>query len=220
MKRDAEANHEPPVYTGKWSKASQEEVDAMLSQGAKPAYRFRVPKDKTITVPDAIRGDVSWNTDTLGDFIILRSDGSPVYNFCVAVDDALMKISHVIRAEEHLPNTLRQVHHLSRASDCEDIVDISRSSHVDFSFCQHQLGQCPASTNEICSPPASNCRFFWLQCMRTVIYAAVIGRQVEGEFNEFRQAGSRMSGGYEMAPYEDATHYIQSLLAMCRRYMR
>ena len=109
MKRDAEANKEPPVYTGKWSKASQEEVDEMLAKGAKPAYRFRVPKDKTITVPDAIRGDVSWNTDTLGDFIILRSDGSPVYNFCVAVDDALMKISHVIRAEEHLPNTLRQV---------------------------------------------------------------------------------------------------------------
>ena len=97
------------MYTGKWNKASKEEVEEMFAKGAKPAYRFRVPKDKTITVPDAIRGDVSWNTDTLGDFIILRSDGSPVYNFCVAIDDALMKISHVIRAEEHLPNTLRQV---------------------------------------------------------------------------------------------------------------
>lgn len=52
---------------------------------------------------------MSWNTDTLGDFVVLRSNGLPVYNFCVAVDDALMKISHVIRAEEHLPNTLRQV---------------------------------------------------------------------------------------------------------------
>ena len=109
MKRDAEANKEPPVYTGKWNKASKEEVEEMFAKGAKPAYRFRVPKDKTITLPDAIRGDVSWNTDTLGDFIILRSDVSPVYNFCVAIDDALMKISHVIRAEEHLPNTLRQV---------------------------------------------------------------------------------------------------------------
>lgn len=56
-----------------------------------------------------IRGKVSWNTDTLGDFVLLRSNGLPVYNFCVAIDDALMKISHVIRAEEHLPNTLRQV---------------------------------------------------------------------------------------------------------------
>ena len=48
-------------------------------------------------------------TDSLGDFVILRSNGLPVYNFCVAVDDALMGITHVLRAEEHLPNTLRQV---------------------------------------------------------------------------------------------------------------
>ena len=56
-----------------------------------------------------MRGEVTWNTNTLGDFVILRSNGQPVYNFCVAVDDATMKISHVLRAEEHLPNTLRQV---------------------------------------------------------------------------------------------------------------
>lgn len=133
MKRDAEANKEPPVYTGKWSSASKEEVEDMLAKGAKPAYRFRVPKDKTITVPDAIRGDVSWNTDTLGDFIILRSDGSPVYNFCVAIDDALMKISHVIRAEEHLPNTLRQVG-ISRP--CIWCASCNASAmHLHFVFC-------------------------------------------------------------------------------------
>uniref|UniRef100_A0A1D1YJK1 Glutamate--tRNA ligase, chloroplastic/mitochondrial n=1 Tax=Anthurium amnicola TaxID=1678845 RepID=A0A1D1YJK1_9ARAE len=51
---------------------------------------------------------VGWNLDTLGDFVILRSNGQPVYNFCVTVDDATMHISHVLRAEEHLPNTLRQ----------------------------------------------------------------------------------------------------------------
>ncbi|KAL4643865.1 hypothetical protein ACB092_02G122500 [Castanea dentata] len=51
---------------------------------------------------------VSWNLDTLGDFVIMRSNGQPVYNFCVTVDDATMAISHVIRAEENLPNTLRQ----------------------------------------------------------------------------------------------------------------
>ena len=67
------------------------------------------PQDQEITVHDAIRGEVTWNTNTLGDFVILRSNGQPVYNFCVAVDDATMKISHVLRAEEHLPNTLRQV---------------------------------------------------------------------------------------------------------------
>ena len=55
-----------------------------------------------------IRGKVGWDTDTLGDFVLLRSNGMPVYNFCVAVDDATMGITHVLRAEEHLPNTLRQ----------------------------------------------------------------------------------------------------------------
>ena len=56
-----------------------------------------------------VRGRVVFNTDNLGDFVILRSNGLPVYNFCVAVDDALMGITHVLRAEEHLPNTLRQL---------------------------------------------------------------------------------------------------------------
>ena len=85
----------------------------MLAQGKPHCYRFRVPSNQTVTITDTIRGKVSWNTDTLGDFVVMRSNGLPVYNFCVAVDDALMKISHVIRAEEHLPNTLRQVHHFT-----------------------------------------------------------------------------------------------------------
>lgn len=94
---------------GKWGHADQKEVDAMLAEGKPHCYRFRVPANQTVTITDCIRGKVSWNTDTLGDFVVMRSNGLPVYNFCVAVDDALMKISHVIRAEEHLPNTLRQV---------------------------------------------------------------------------------------------------------------
>ena len=94
---------------GKWAHADQKEVDEMLAQGKSHCYRFRVPSNKIITIMDGIRGKVSWNTDSLGDFVVMRSNGLPVYNFCVAVDDALMKISHVIRAEEHLPNTLRQV---------------------------------------------------------------------------------------------------------------
>lgn len=109
MKEEAEAKKLPPIYRGPWASASQEEVDEMLAKGTPHCYRFRVPKDKLITVNDAIRGEVTWNTDTLGDFVILRSNGLPVYNFCVAVDDALMGITHVMRAEEHLPNTLRQL---------------------------------------------------------------------------------------------------------------
>ena len=93
---------------GKWAHADQKEVDELLAQGKPHCFRFRVPKDKVISIDDSIRGKVSWNTDSLGDFVVMRSNGLPVYNFCVAVDDATMNISHVIRAEEHLPNTLRQ----------------------------------------------------------------------------------------------------------------
>lgn len=63
-----------------------------------------------VSIDDLVRGTVTWDADaSLGDFIILRSNGMPVYNFCVAVDDAQMGVTHVIRAEEHLTNTLRQM---------------------------------------------------------------------------------------------------------------
>lgn len=81
----------------------------MLATGVKPVYRFRVPEHRLVTINDKIRGEVTWNTDAVGDFVLVRSNGLPVYNFCVSVDDSLMGITHVLRAEEHLPNTLRQV---------------------------------------------------------------------------------------------------------------
>ncbi|TKY68799.1 Glutamate--tRNA ligase [Spatholobus suberectus] len=107
MKEDAKLKQLPPVYTGKWASATDEEVEEELAKGTPYTYRFRVPKG-SLKINDLIRGKVSWNLDTLGDFVIMRSNGQPVYNFCVTVDDATMAISHVIRAEEHLPNTLRQ----------------------------------------------------------------------------------------------------------------
>uniref|UniRef100_A0A0C9RI24 glutamate--tRNA ligase n=1 Tax=Wollemia nobilis TaxID=56998 RepID=A0A0C9RI24_9CONI len=108
MREDAKLKHLPPVYTGKWASATDEEIKEELHKGIPYTYRFRVPKEGTVKIDDLIRGEVSWNLDTLGDFVIMRSNGQPVYNFCVAVDDATMGISHVLRAEEHLPNTLRQ----------------------------------------------------------------------------------------------------------------
>ncbi|XP_010270569.1 PREDICTED: glutamate--tRNA ligase, chloroplastic/mitochondrial [Nelumbo nucifera] len=108
MKEIAKLKQLPPVYTGRWAKATDEEVEEELAIGTPYTYRFRVPKEGTLKINDLIRGEVSWGLDTLGDFVIMRSNGQPVYNFCVTVDDATMAISHVIRAEEHLPNTLRQ----------------------------------------------------------------------------------------------------------------
>jgi glutamyl-tRNA synthetase len=109
MKAEAEEKKLPPIYRGKWATASKEEVEAEMAKGTPYCYRFRVPKNEIIKINDIVRGEVKWNTDTLGDFVLLRSNGLPVYNFCVAIDDASMKITHVLRAEEHLPNTLRQV---------------------------------------------------------------------------------------------------------------
>lgn len=108
MKAEAEAKKLPPKYYGKWATASEEEVKEMMDKGVPFTYRFRVPEGERIEIDDMVRGKVGWDTDTLGDFVVLRSNGMPVYNFCVAVDDATMGITHVLRAEEHLPNTLRQ----------------------------------------------------------------------------------------------------------------
>lgn len=73
------------------------------------ARAAQVPRGEYFEIDDVVRGKVGWDAEaTVGDFILLRSSGVPVYNFCVAVDDALMGITTVIRAEEHLTNTLRQ----------------------------------------------------------------------------------------------------------------
>jgi nondiscriminating glutamyl-tRNA synthetase len=90
-----------------WSLAKAQEK---LKAGDKAVVRFKTQKlEKDYMLHDLIRGDVRFPSDMVGDFVLLRSDGMPVYNFCCVVDDHLMKISHVLRAEEHLPNTLRQL---------------------------------------------------------------------------------------------------------------
>ena len=72
--------------------------------------RFKVPNEsKAYAFDDLVRGTITLPTEMIGDFVLLRSDGMPVYNFCCAVDDALMRITHVFRGEEHLSNTLRQL---------------------------------------------------------------------------------------------------------------
>ncbi len=80
-----------------------------LASGEKAAVRLKVSEQKQYVFKDLIRSKITFSSDMVGDFIILRSDGMPVYNFCCAVDDALMRITHVLRSEEHLSNTLRQI---------------------------------------------------------------------------------------------------------------
>lgn len=109
MKRQQEEAGIPPRYDGKWRDAGSAKVQEMLDQGKEYTMRFKVPAGARVVIDDAVRGTVAWDAEsTVGDFILLRSSGVPVYNFCVAVDDATMGITTVIRAEEHLTNTLRQ----------------------------------------------------------------------------------------------------------------
>ncbi|KAL3912880.1 MAG: hypothetical protein SGARI_000931, partial [Bacillariaceae sp.] len=109
MKAQQEAAGIPPRYDGRWRDAPEEEVNKMLDAGKTYTVRFKVPENSRVVIDDAVRGTVAWDAEaTVGDFILLRSNGVPVYNFCVAVDDALMGISTVVRAEEHLTNTVRQ----------------------------------------------------------------------------------------------------------------
>lgn len=87
-----------------------DQAKAEIAKGKTAVVRFKTKHlRKDYILNDLIRGEVKFPSDMIGDFVLLRSDGMPVYNFCCVVDDALMKISHVLRAEEHLPNTLRQL---------------------------------------------------------------------------------------------------------------
>lgn len=98
-----------PRYMGKCRYLSPEEIKAFEEQGRKPVIRFKVPDDQLIVVDDMVRGKVEFDSSGIGDFVIVKSDGIPVYNFAVVIDDYLMKITHVIRGEEHLSNTPRQI---------------------------------------------------------------------------------------------------------------
>ncbi|UCF79893.1 MAG: glutamate--tRNA ligase [Candidatus Eiseniibacteriota bacterium] len=97
-----------PHYDGRCRNLSQDECAGLEREGRKPSLRFLV-EEKGILLSDIVRGEVQFPSGMVGDFIILRPDGMPTYNFSCVIDDHLMEISHVLRAEEHLPNTLRQL---------------------------------------------------------------------------------------------------------------
>lgn len=97
-----------PRYMGKCRNLSEKERTALAVQGRKPAYRFKVPQT-SIEYTDLIRGLIKIEGEAIGDFIIVRSNGMPAYNFAVVVDDHLMAVTHVLRGEDHLSNTALQI---------------------------------------------------------------------------------------------------------------
>ena len=99
----------PPRYAGTCAKLSTAEIEARLAKGLKPALRFRVPEQGETVFIDLVRGRQVFAHHDIGDFIVRRADGSPAFFFSNAVDDAHMGVTHVLRGEDHLANTPRQL---------------------------------------------------------------------------------------------------------------
>jgi len=109
MREEARQQGLPPRYSGRCYHLSPDEEKEFQRQGRKAVVRLKVPNCGQTVVNDLVRGKVVFENTVLDDFIILKSNGIPTYNFASVVDDHMMKITHIIRAEEHLSNTPRQV---------------------------------------------------------------------------------------------------------------
>ena len=108
MRKEQKAEHAPPRYDGKCSKIDPAEAKKRVENGEPAIIRLRVPKDKNLRFDDLIRGETVIHSKELDDFVIARKIDDPLYNFTVVVDDHEMKITHVIRGEDHISNTPKQ----------------------------------------------------------------------------------------------------------------
>ncbi len=109
MKEKATAEGRDSHYDGKWKHAEHfAEAQTRVAAGERAAIRFKAPH-KDFILNDKVKGSVTYPDGMVGDFVIVRSNGVPVYNYCCVVDDMLMEITHVIRGEDHLSNTVRQL---------------------------------------------------------------------------------------------------------------
>ena len=104
MREKAMANKEKPRYNGFW----RDRTDTP-PEGIEPVVRFRNPLDGDVVIKDAVKGEIVVSNTELDDLVIMRSDGTPTYNLTVVVDDMDMEISHVIRGDDHINNTPRQI---------------------------------------------------------------------------------------------------------------
>jgi nondiscriminating glutamyl-tRNA synthetase len=100
---------ENPHYSGKCRHLTADERQQLDSEGREPSIRLLVPFGKTYTFNDMVKGSVSFESEGMGDWVIIKKDGTPTYNFAVTIDDYLMKISHVLRGDDHISNTPKQL---------------------------------------------------------------------------------------------------------------
>ena len=109
--REAQRAHgEIPRYAGTCAHLTPEEQAQKEAQGIKPVIRFRVPKNREYRFDDIVKGEIVFESDNVGgDFVIQKRDGMPTYNFAVVVDDHMMGITHVLRGDDHIANTPKQL---------------------------------------------------------------------------------------------------------------
>ena len=100
---------QPPKYVGRCRDIPRDQARRRIDNGEPAVVRFRVPGGRDVVFNDIVRGEVRFSTDVIGDPVLVRSDGIPAYNYAVVIDDALMGITHVIRGEDHISNTPRQI---------------------------------------------------------------------------------------------------------------
>ena len=109
IKRLARAEHKPPRFDNRGRNFTKGEIEKRKARGIKPTVRFKI-ENPVLKIHDLIRGDVEFNLDEMvGDFVIQRADGTPTFHMAVCVDDGLMKITHVIRGEDHLSNAPKHI---------------------------------------------------------------------------------------------------------------
>jgi nondiscriminating glutamyl-tRNA synthetase len=99
----------PPRYSGACRNIRPDEARRRVEAGEPAVVRFKVPEQREVVFNDLVRGDVRFRTEVIGDPVLVRSDGNPAYNFAVVIDDALMEVTHVVRGEDHISNTPRQI---------------------------------------------------------------------------------------------------------------
>jgi glutamyl-tRNA synthetase len=99
----------PPKYVGRCRNIAAEQARTRIDNGERAVIRLRVPEQREIAFHDIVRGEVRFSTEVIGDPVLVRSDGVPAYNYAVVIDDALMAITHVVRGEDHISNTPRQL---------------------------------------------------------------------------------------------------------------
>jgi glutamyl-tRNA synthetase len=109
MREAQRARGEKPRYDGRWRPENRAKLGLVPPTDATPVVRFRNPDEGEVAWNDLVKGPIAFSNGELDDLIIARSDGTPTYNFCVCVDDWDMRITHVIRGDDHVNNTPRQI---------------------------------------------------------------------------------------------------------------